>query len=121
MPAHPTAKYIIVAQIDGNEYRAYITDFRLIWVDPLFRYGGIAWQMEFSYLISKKREKGLIAGWELNPYEPFPFLLLPANPNKYQQNATYQGRARFREVTEDKDLTPSPAHFLLDIIGQKVV
>lgn len=122
MPAHPQASYVIIAKIGGNEYRAYITHFHLSWIDPLFREpGDAAWQMEFTYLISKKREKGLIAGWELKPFDEFEFEVQPTNGNKYQYRTGYRGRAKFNSVTEDKELTPSPATFLIDIVSRKVV
>ena len=119
-PAHPKANYIIVANIDGFEYRTYVTHVELIYYEKLDR-EGVAWKMKFSYLISKKREKGLIAGWERKPSEPFVFEILPANPNKYQQHQTYKGRARFNSVVEDAGSTPRKASFILDIIGSKVV
>lgn len=122
LPAHPKANSIIIAHIDGVEYRAYITHFMMTWVDPIYRdFDDIAWTLGFSYLISKKREKGLIAGWERKPNDKFLFEIVPANPNKYQQHQTYRGMAKFNTVWECKDVTPTEAHITLDIISKRIV
>lgn len=106
------------------DYRAYVTHFRMVWIDPIHRGDDdVAWKLEFSYLISKKREKGIIAGWERKPHDSFLLEVLPANPNKYHQYLyhTYRGLARFNSVVEDKDSTPTQAHLVLDIVSKKIV
>lgn len=118
--SHPKANYIVVAQIAQCEYKSYVTHVEYIYDDFLGRVQA-AWQIKFHYYISKKREKGLIAGWEKSPDEPFKIQILPANPNKYQQHQTYTGLAKFNTVEEYTDRIPVEAHFVLDIIGQKVV
>jgi len=120
MASHPKASLIIVSRIDGLEYKSYVTHIEYIYDDVLDREQS-AWQMKFSYFISKKREKGLIAGYERIPDKPFHIEILPANPNKYQQHATYKGIARFSSVEEHTDLIPIRADFILDIIGAKTV
>lgn len=100
----------------------YITHFELKWFPPGTRKDDeVAWTMKFSYLISKKRENGLIAGWERNPNDPFDFEIRLANPNKYQQHQTYKGVARFNFVEEHTDKTPREAHFVLDILNKNGV
>ena len=120
MASHPPANNIIIAHIGGVEYKAYVTHIEYLYEDFLGRVKA-PWQMKFSYFISKHREKGLIAGWEKSPDDPFSIEILPANPNKYQQHATYKGIAKFNEVVEYKELVPVRADFLLDIIGARAV
>ena len=119
-PAHPKANHIVVATISGEEYRAYVTHIEYIYDDFLGRVKA-PWQLRFHYLISKKREKGLIAGWERNPHESFRIEILPVNPNKYQQHATYRGLAKFNTVEEYTDVVPTQAHFLLDIVTRSSI
>lgn len=119
-PSHPKANYVIVAVICGVEYKSYVTHIEYIYDDFLGRVDA-AWQIKFHYLISKKREKGLIAGWERNPSDPFKIQILPANPNKYQQHATYRGLAKFNTVEEHTDVVPIQAHFVLDIVTKSSI
>jgi hypothetical protein len=111
-PAHPPANNIIVAHIDGEEYKAYVTHFELIY-DEFLNRQTVAWQLKFSYQIAKKRHLGIIAGWERKPFDTFLIEILPIKHNKYQQNKTYTGKARFNIVEEE----PGLAHITLDIIS----
>lgn len=120
MGTHPKSNNVIVATIDQCEYRAYVTHIELSYSDSLGRTLP-AWQLRFSSFVSKKREKNLIAGWERNPIDPFQIEILSANPNKYQQHASYKGLAKFNMVVENTDLLPIRVDFVLDIIGAKVV
>lgn len=119
-PSHPKANLVIVATIAGEEYRAYVTHIEYIYDDFLGRVKA-PWQLKFHYLISKKREKGLIAGWERNPHDPFKIEILPVNPNKYQRHATYRGLAKFNVVEEHTDVVPIQAHFVLDIVTRSSI
>lgn len=117
---HPKANLIVVATIKGEQYKSYVTHIEYIYDDFLGRVQA-PWQLKFHYLISKKREKGLIAGWERNPHDPFKIEILPANPNKYQQHATYRGLAKFNTVEEHTDVVPIQAHFVLDIVTKSSI
>lgn len=118
-PSHPKASLIIVGHIGGVEYKAYVTHIEYIYDDFLGRVKA-PWQMKFHYLISKHREKGLIAGYERCPNDPFKIEILPAYPNKYQKHATYRGLAKFNTVEEHTDLVPIRADFILDILQKRV-
>ena len=114
---HPPANNIIIAHIGGQEYKCFVTHFELIYDEFLYR-KSVAWQLKFSYLISKKREKGLIAGWERKPHDNFLIEIHPYKTNKYQQHQVYKGLAKFNMVEEYKDEVPIRAEFVLDIISK---